>query len=222
MYLAAITLSVGLQLLAAIGVHRDVAGAQYGAAVVPLIKLGLHRRRFALHVEGIPVVSMPQRASAFYGRAAPAVGIAQGALGWEVDRRRRLWVGLGATVINQRTPLPNISQVVSSRLAGFRAEVRYRRSLRSHRFFEATLGAAPRLWGEDHFLYSNGTPAVNKPETASEVDASAAVGIKRAHSEFLIGVRMLNFAARFANTGEAADRNSGVGVMVEWQRLFGS
>ncbi|GAC1659429.1 MAG: hypothetical protein NVS9B12_12580 [Vulcanimicrobiaceae bacterium] len=139
-----------------------------------------------------------------------------------VDKNARYWVGLGTTIINQRTPLPNISQVASSRLAGGRYELFAHVPARGQRFFEAQVGLTPRLYGTDHFLYSDGvTPAVNKDEAAAEADIALAYGVQRANSALLLGVRSINFSAVFTKTGLAADRNNAAGVTVEIRRYFG-
>ncbi len=218
----------GLQLLFVTGVHRDVAGSQYGVGGAALLEFGARAGRVGIVLEGIPPVSIPQRASAYYGQATPAVGIFNGAVRFAVDRNRHLWFGAGTTVINQRTPLPNISQVASSRLAGARYELAYEqplasstRQVRAARFVEVLIGAAPRLFGADRFLYSNGSPAVNKDERAAEVDATLAYGIRYRESELLAGIRTIDFSAQFTRTGEEADRNNGAGLMLEWRRLIG-
>lgn len=212
----------GVQALVVAGAHRDVAGSQYGVGAGPLLQFHLVRDRFALHVEGIPVVSIPgTRPSVMYGQATPKLGIFNGQFEYATAQNRRLWLGLGETVYNQRTPLPAQNQEVSSRLAGVRYTVRYRRAMHARRFVEALFGAAPTLTGSDVYRYGDGvTPNVIKQERASEVDASLALGYVRRTSEWLVGIRTVNFAARFTATGEAADRNVGVGPMIEWRRIL--
>ena len=213
---------LGVQGLVIVGEHRDVAGTQHGIGGAPLLEVRAGFRRFAVHLEGIPVVSAPQRASAFYGQATPALGIFNGDVEAALDARRSLWLGIGSTIINQRTPLPNIRQVVSSRLAGVRYTLVARRPTRSPgHFIEAYLGVAPSLAGVDRFLYSDGVTApVNKDERASELDASLAFGWQHRSTEWLFGLRTLNFTARFTATGEAADRNVGIGPIIEWRHLL--
>lgn len=213
----------GVQGLLAIGVHSDIAGRQYGVGGGPLVQFGfVPARRFMLHVEGIPVVSLPgQKASAFYGQATPALGIFIATARFAIDSRARYWVGAGTTIINQRTPLPNIGQVASSRLAGGRYELFAHVPLHGSRFFEAQAGLTPRLAGADHFLYSDGvTPPVNKDERAAEEDFSVAYGVQHKNSAVLFGLRSLNFSAVFTKTGQAADRNNGAGVTLEFRRFL--
>lgn len=214
---------IGIQGLLAIGVHSDIAGRQYGIGGGPLVQfLYVPSSRLMFHIEGIPVVSIPgQKPSAFYGQATPALGIFIGSARIAVDPQAHYWVGLGTTIINQRTPLPNIGQVASSRLAGLRYEFFMHRPLRGNRFLEAQAGITPSLYGADHFIYSDGvTPAVDKPERAAEEDFSVAYGAQHANSALLFGLRSLNFSAVFTKTGLAADRNNGAGVILEWRRYL--
>ncbi|MFN2527837.1 MAG: hypothetical protein ABR584_03875 [Candidatus Baltobacteraceae bacterium] len=213
----------GIQGLLAIGVHSDIAGRQYGIGGGPLLQfLYVPSRRLAVHIEGIPVVSIPrQKASAFYGQATPALGIFIASARFAFDPRSRYWGGIGTTIINQRTPLPNIGQVASSRLAGVRYELFMHQPLRGNRFLQAQAAVTPSLFGADHFFYSDGvTPAVDKPERAAEEDFSVAYGVQHANSEWLVGLRSLNFSAVFTKTGLAADRNNGAGIILEWRRYL--
>lgn len=210
----------GLQGLAIVGVHKDIAGSQSGSGAGALLQAGAFGTRFGIRAEGIPPVSIPQAPSAAYGQATPQLSLFNGAARYAVTRDARLWVGAGATIINQRTPLPAKHQVVASRLAGARFELAYRRPLATNRFLEVQFGGAPRLSGSDIFTYSDGSPDVVKPETASEEDLSFAVGVRRAGTELLVGFRTISFSAKYSLTNEAADRNGGVGVMLEWRRLL--
>lgn len=213
---------VGIQGLAIVGVHRDIAGSQHGVGAGPLAQVHIGLGRMAAQLEGIPVVSIPgTQASAHYGQATPALGIFNGAMEYALSGRRRGWVGIGETIYNQRTPLPNLEQRVSSRLAGVRYTARYRAPLRNAHFVEGFLGITPALWGADRYVYSDGiTPTITKDERASEVDASLALGWDRNASEWLIGLRALNFSAKYTQLGDAADRNVGVGMMLEWRHII--
>lgn len=213
---------VGLQGLAVTGVHKDEAGEQHGAGAGALLEGAYARGRFSVHAEGIPPVSIPQRASQAYGQATPQLSVFNGAARVSLGSRAQWWAGFGATVINQKTPLPAKAQVVASRLAGARYEIGLRRQLANARFMEVQFGGAPHLSGGDIYTYSDGvTPDVHKPEVAAEEDAMVAFGVRRAKSELLFGLRSINFSAKFTRTGAAADRNNGGGFMIEWRRLAG-
>jgi hypothetical protein len=212
---------VGLQGLILVGVHRDVAGSQYGVGVGPLVQIHVGTPRFAVHLEGVPVVSIPGvKPSVKYGQATPKLGIFQGQVEAALDKNANFWAGIGETVYNQRTPLPAQAQTVSSRLAGVRLVVRYRRLLAGSRFVEALVGNTPYLSGSDVYVLLNGSPNVVRPERASEVDASLAYGVRHRSSQWLFGVRTLNFTARYPVTGLAADRDVGGGPFVEYRQLI--
>jgi len=210
---------VGLQALLAAGAHTDVAGKQSGIAGGALLQAGVRGKRAALRLEGIPPVSLPQAPSDFYGRATPQLSLINGTLQFAVDSRAALWLGAGMTVINQRTPLPNISQVVASRLAGARYELAYRLPLGASRFAEFVVGGAPHLTGIDRYTYSVPVPEVDKPEIAAEEDGMFAYGVTRGSTQWLVGFRTINFSARYALTGLAADRNNGGGAILEWRQF---
>lgn len=207
----------GIEALLLSGAHTDVAGTQRGTAGGAILQFGVRSARVWLRVEGIPPVSLPQSPSAFYGQATPQLSLINGAMRFAVDRSARLWLGGGMTVINQRTPLPNLSQVVMSRLAGARYEAAYRVPLRANHFVEAYFGGAPHLTGSDHYEYSIPHPPVDKQEVAAEEDGMIAFGLAHASSEWLFGFRAIDFSARYVATGAAGDRNSGGGLMIEWR-----
>lgn len=202
------------------GAHTDIAGTQHGVAAGAMLEFGVHGKRVGARIEGIPPVSLPQAPSAFYGQATPQISLINGAVRLAVDPLAHWWLGAGMTVINQRTPLPNISQVVTSRLAGARFEAAYRAPLNATHFIEAFVGAAPHLTGSDHYEYSIAHPPVDKPEIAAEEDAMIALGIARGNSEWLLGLRSINFSAKYALTGEAGDRNNGGGVVAEYRAFI--
>ena len=211
---------LGAQGLLATGTHTDIGGTQHGIAAGAILQFGVQGKRVGMRVEGIPPISLPQKPSANYGAATPQLSLINGAVRFAVDPAGHFWAGIGETIINQRTPLPNLSQVVSSRLAGVRYEVTYRTPIAHSRFVEFVFGAAPHLTGSDRYTYSISHPEVDKAEVASEEDGMIAVGTTHRDSELLVGLRSINFSARYALTGEAGDRNNGGGIMIEWRRFI--
>ena len=211
---------LGIQGSVLTGTHTDVAGAQHGAAIGALFEFGAQYKRLSVRIEGIPPVSLPQQPSVTYGQATPQLSLLDGAVRFAVDRDALFWFGAGQTVINQRTPLPNLSQLVTSRLAGVRYEIAYHHAYSPVHFWEIVAGASPHLTGSDHFAYSIPHPAVDKPEVAAEEDGGLTWGIMQHDTEWLFGIRSINFSARFVLTGEAGDRNNGGGVIVEWRRFI--
>lgn len=211
---------VGVQVLTIVGQHVDAAGTQRGVGAGPLVQIHAQAHRFAVHIEGIPVVAIPDvKPSVAYGQATPSIGIFNIHGEYAIDK---WWsVGAGETIYNQRTPLPAIQQVVSSRLCGLRFAARYQRETSNGHFIEGFASVTPTMRGADRYVYSDGvTPTFEKPERASEVDASLALGMHKGSNAWLIGLRTINFAAHFVNTGEAADRNVGFGPLIEWRHYF--
>ncbi len=217
--LLASTTYVGVQALALAGVHEDIAGSQRGFAGGGFVELQIGGKRVRVHFEGVPVVSVPQRASARYGQATPAVGIVDGALRFGLDRQGALFLGVGGDIINQHTPLPSLDQEVASRLAGIRYELGYRVALGSAHFLEGLVGGVPSLYGTDIYTYGYPHASDDEAELASEIDYSVAYGVRLHQEEILIGLRAINFAARFTATDAAADRNAGFGLMAEWRAV---
>jgi len=212
---------VGIQGLVIIGQHQDIAGTQKGVGAGPLLQVRAGGRRLAGSIEGIPVVGIPNvPPSAAYGQATPHLGIFNGQLEYATSANQALWLGLGETIYNQRTPLPAQNQVVSSRLAGVRYTARYVHPLNESHFIEAFVGAAPVLSGSDVYVATGGALIDTKPERASEIDASLSFAYYHHSTAWLIGLRSLNFAAKFINTGEAADRNVGIGPLIEWRHIL--
>ena len=130
---------VGVQGLALVGVHRDVTGSEYGIGGGPLLELHVGGPRFAVHLEGIPVVSIPGvRPSVAYGQATPAIGIFNGDAEYAIAARGQLWLGFGETIYNQRTPLP------AQAPAPVRRRLNHRRLLRRRCGGRRERGGAPR------------------------------------------------------------------------------
>lgn len=208
---------LGAQGFVVTGSHTDVAGTQRGVAAGALLQLGLRGKRVGLRLEGVPPVSLPQAPSVTYGQATPQLSVVDGVLRFALDPSAHWWFGAGETVINQRTPLPNLSQVVTSRLAGARYELVYRQPFNTAHFLEASFAGTPHLWGSDHYTYSIPHPPVDKPEVAAEEDVQVAFGISQRNAEWLFGLRSINFSAKYVLTGEAGDRNNGGGVFAEYR-----
>jgi hypothetical protein len=212
---------VGVQGLVIVGQHSDIAGTQHGIGAGPLLQGQVGGARFNFNFEGIPVVSIPDtKPSIAYGQATPKLGIINAQFQYALDRNATWWAGVGETVYNQRTPLPAISQSVSSRLSGVRYALRYIHQTSNDHGIEAFVGVTPTLTGSDVYQFLSGAPNDVRPERASEVDAQASLTYRKGASEWLFGARTLNFAARFLDNGEAADRNVGLGPIIEWRHYI--
>ncbi|TAM75980.1 hypothetical protein EPN44_06925 [bacterium] len=209
--------ALGIQALALSGFHREPNYDQSGTGIGALLELSHRWDRMELHLEGIPVVTTTAHAtSQQFGATAPALGVFSATARLALDTHRRLWIGLGTTIINQRTPLPNMARTAESRLAGGRYEIIARIPLHATHFVELEAGIIPRMFGSDHFLFDDPAhPPINKDEHAAETDVALAYGISHGHNAYLIGLRSINFSADFSRPGDAADRNVAYGLTFE-------
>ncbi|HVA38792.1 MAG TPA: hypothetical protein VNJ51_14385 [Candidatus Dormibacteraeota bacterium] len=209
--------TLGVQALALSGFHREPGYDQSGSGIAALLEFTQRFSRVELHLEGIPVVTTTAHAtSQEFGATAPALGVFSATGRIALDRHRRIWIGAGATIINQRTPLPAMQRTAESRLAGGRYELLARLPARNAHVVELEIGVIPRMFGTDHFLFDDPThPPINKDEHAAETDVSAAYGVRRGRNEYLVGVRSINFSADFSRPGDAADRNVAFGLTFE-------
>ncbi|TAM60746.1 hypothetical protein EPN52_04525 [bacterium] len=209
--------SLGVQALALSGFHREPNYDQSGTGIGALLEVSRRQGPLELHLEGIPVVTTTAHASsAEFGATAPALGVFTATVRVALDRHRRLWVGAGTTVINQRTPLPNMARTAESRLAGGRYEALVQLPVGAVHFVELEAGIIPHLSGADHFLFFDPSiPPINKDEHAAETDAALAYGVRHGRNAYLIGLRSINFSADFSRPGDAADRNVAFGLTFE-------
>lgn len=215
--------TLGLQALAVSGFHREPGYDQSGTGIGALLELTQRLHRAEVHAEGIPVVTTTAHAdSARFGQTTPALGVLSITARYALDAHGRLWLGAGTTIINQRTPLPNMQRTAESRLAGGRYELLARLPLGHVHFVEFEAGVIPRMFGADHFLFDDPShPPINKDEHAAESDFSLAYGLRRGRSEYLLGVRTINFSADFSRPGDAADRNVAAGLTFEARYALG-
>lgn len=215
--------ALGVQALALSGFHREPNYDQSGTGIGALLELSHRWGRMEIHFEGIPVVTTTAHAtSQRFGATAPALGVFSATARLALDAHRRLWLGAGTTIINQRTPLPNLARTAESRLAGGRYEIIARLPLRATHFVELEAGIIPHMFGSDHFLFDDPAhPPINKDEHAAETDVALAYGIRSSHGAYLIGLRSINFSADFSRPGDAADRNVAYGFTFEARYRLG-
>jgi hypothetical protein len=207
---------VGIQGILLSGSHIEPKGTVKGTGGGIFFRVDQRWSAIQLHLEGIPSVAIA-RVDTGFGPVTANIGMFAATARFRALRDDRLWVGVGTQVIAQQTPLLGLSKVDNSRLSGSRFEVVGHVPVATNRFIEGQIAAMPHLSGllhqtttlPDGFRYT-----VVGPETASLIDFAAAYGITYGKTEYLIGVRAINFAAKFAD-GREADRNVGSGVTAE-------
>jgi hypothetical protein len=207
---------VGLQGIILSGSHIEPKGTVRGTGGGMFFRVDQRWPAVQLHLEGIPSVAIA-RIDTGFGPVTANIGMFAATARFRALRDGRLWVGAGTEVIAQQTPLVGLSKVDNSRLSGSRFEIVGRVPVATHRFIEGQIAAMPHLSGLLHqttTLSGGFQYTVVGPETASLMDVAAAYGITHGKTEYLFGVRAINFAAKFAD-GREADRNVGGGVTAE-------
>lgn len=207
---------VGLQAFALTGTHFEPKGNTAGTGFGGFIRLDQRWRSMQLHFEGIPsigtaLVNTPT------GPVHATLGLFAASARFRLDRLGRFWAGVGTETIAQQTPQAGLYKVDSSRLAGSRFEFVTSIPTATDRFVETQIAVMPHLSGtvyETRASPSTIPYSVTGAETASMIDLSAAYGIHHGSFDYLIGLRAINFAAKFAS-GREADRNVGAGLSAE-------
>jgi hypothetical protein len=170
----------------------------------------------AIHLEGIPSVATASVNTAV-GPVTASIGLFEGTARVRLDRTGRYWAGIGTEILAQRTPITGLSRIDSSRLSGTRYELATTIPISDSRFFELDLGAVPHMNGtvyESTTFFDGFIATQSGQETASMVDLGASFGVRHGGTEFLYGLRSINFAAKFSD-GHEADRNVGIGLTAE-------
>jgi hypothetical protein len=207
---------VGIQAFVLSGKHTEPKVSISGAGAGALFQVDQRWQSMELHLEGIPTVATAT-VNFQDGPATANIGVFDATLRFKVDKLGRLWLGAGSQIYAQQTPVVSLNQVNASRLAGSRYEIITRLPLRSNRFVEAQLAGMPHLSGivyQTTTFSSQFRTVASAPETASMIDLTAAYGIRHGKTEYLFGVRSINFTATFPS-GREADRNVGAGLTAE-------
>ena len=207
---------LGIQALAITGTHFQPRGDVSGTGLGALFSLDQRWRSVQIHMEGFPSVGTAS-VNTPTGPVRASIGLFAATGRMRLDRLGRLWVGLGTEVLAQQTPQVAVYKVDASRLAGTRYEVFSSFPTAPDRFVETQVAVMPHLSGMVYETRSTPftTPyVVSGAETASMLDLSVAYGVRHGNRDYLIGVRAINFAAKFVD-GREADRNVGEGVSAE-------
>jgi hypothetical protein len=238
--------TVGLTLNATIGTHSEGANDTETLPLVPapIFSIEHTQGRFSVFLEGLPPIgpvafSDPGPAHA----TGTKLSLFDGALRYTLPGTR-LWVGLGATLINQATsyhtvyvePIPGsytiteiYDRVDASRLAGARFEAGANLWTDGRQRVDVSVATSPRMHtliratGTENYSSTNPNmpPASyglseSDAETASLLDAQARWSFLRGRSTWTVGLRYINHAATFDYDGSEADRNRLVLPFVGW------
>jgi len=196
---------------------------------VPLLEL---RHRFGpmeIVASGLPPIASVRSDDAIQGHTSTQLTIFDGTLRvW--DPLHRFSAGIGETIYNQGTHYSDAVEIVGtgetqySRIAGAHYELGYR-SPYHHGSIEATISYAPVMLGTQFTIYDVGTNLRRAdPESADQIDTAVRwIHALNAHNEIMLGVRYVNYTARYSEiNGTLADRNSGILPVFGFRTKLGS
>ena len=184
---------------------------------VPLLEVRHRFGPFEIVAAGLPPIASAKSDDPIQGRTSTRLTIFDGTFRvW--DPLRRFSVGIGETLYNQGThyvdpvEIAGTGETQYSRIAGAHYEIGYH-SPYHHGSVEATLSYAPTMLGTQFTIYDVGTHLRRAdPEHADQVDGAVRwVHAVNAHNDILLGVRYINYTARYAEINSTlADRNCGI------------
>jgi len=205
---------VGIQAFTLTGTHFEPNANSSGTGAGGFIRIDERWRSVQVHIEGLPSVGTAT-VNTNTGPVKATLGLFAASARFRVDRSGRLWAGIGTEILAQQTP--QFRKVFASRLAGTRCEFVSVLPISARHFVETQVAVMPHMSGAVHETRTlpNSVPQYfTGGETASMIDATTSFGTRSGNVDYLIGVHMLNFAAKFLD-GREADRNVGAGFTAE-------
>lgn len=118
----------------------------------------------------------------------------------------RYALGLGETVLNQRTLYPPTPVVQASRVVGVRYSARAMLFATSRASLEAALAVNPSLHGLQYT--GAGRASFDDAERGAMIDTALRWSVPTPHFIFSYGLRYINYSAAYCATGALADRNN--------------
>jgi hypothetical protein len=213
-------LDIGLTLNPIVGgVHQSFDDRIHVPPIpIPLVEMRYRTGPFELDLEGLPPLGTVHADDAVQGPVGTQLTIFDGiARVW--DPLHRYSAGIGQTLYNQSThyadsvEVRGISETQFSRVTGITYELGYGIPLRRGRF-EAALHYAPAMLGTQYSIYQIASIRRRAdPERADQLDAALRfVRPAGANGEMILGLRYVNYTARYVEIGGGglSDRNVGV------------
>jgi hypothetical protein len=225
-----VSADVGLTLNPIIGgIHESFNDRVHVPPVpIPLIEARARYGPFELALSGLPPVASVPYQDAIQGHTSTRLSIFEGVLRiW--DPLHRFSAGIGQTLYNQGTHYANAIEIAGtgetqfSRVTGLTYEAGYGVPFRRGRF-EAVFDFTPVMLGTQYTLYDLGFFAGRaNPERADQVDTAIRfVRPAGRRGEFLLGLRYVNYTARYAAVGGGlSDRNVGLLPVIGYRTRIG-
>jgi hypothetical protein len=221
---------IGLTLNPVIGgIHESFNDLTHVPPVpIPLIEVRERYGPFELDLQGLPPVVSVRSYDAVQGHTSTQLSIFEGVVRvW--DPLRRFSAGIGQTLYNQSTHYSDAVEIAGtgetqfSRVTGIMYQLGYGAPFRDGRF-EAVFNYSPAMLGTQYTIFDfAGYPGRADPERAEQIDT----GIRYVHpigakGETILGLRYVNYTARYARAGGGlSDRNVGLLVVLGYRTRIG-
>ena len=182
---------------------------------LPMFDLEHTHGNLIVHLEGVPPIGPVPLAQSdgFGGSQDPRVSFINGEVLY-ASPLLPVMLGIGETVLNQRTLYPGTPFIQSSRVVGVRYVGRATLYAGTRQRVEASIAVNPSMQGLQYtaatgpFITFNGSnPLLPHAEYASLVDSSVRWTIDEGRYAIAYGVRYLNYTAAYSENNSLADRN---------------
>ena len=205
------TTTIGLTLNGTTGAHIEPAQTETIPFLpLPMFELEHVHKQLHIRLEAVPPIGpvpLAQNASLFNNNQNPRVSYFNGELSLYTPNGR-YGLGIGETVINQRTLYPPSPYVQSSRVVGMRWILAGELYARGNQRVDANVAVNPALQGlQQTELTQPSAPFAALAERGSLVDASLRWTIDERSFRLVYGVRYLNYTAAYCSDNSLADRN---------------
>jgi hypothetical protein len=211
------------------GVHQSFNDIVHIAPIpIPLVEADYHVGPFEIDAQGLPPLASVRYFDETQGHTSTRLSIFEGvARVW--DPLHRYSLGIGQTLYNQSTHYANSIEIAGtgetqfSRVTGADYQLGYSVPVWSGRF-EGVVNYTPGMHGTQYTIYDLGffRPRID-PERAEQIDT--AVRYRRriaARGELVLGLRYVNYTARYAERGGGlSDRNVGLLAVAGYLVHFG-
>lgn len=210
--------TLGVQALYFTGTHSEIDGSQQFSVPAALVNARQRWNAIDLYVEGIPSTGSRNYLTAPSGLPRPVTSLSvfDAVSHVRLDRAGRLWAGGGVAVINQITSIGSPPYSAASRVTGSRYELVAYLPVASRSTVELRAAYMPAMHGAivaqlPPYLASQ----VPTSETAETTDVTGEYVLHSRRLRFGAGLRVINYVAHFVTPSDLADRNSGIGFILE-------
>ena len=201
------TTTVGVTLNGTTGAHIESDQAQAIPFLpLPMFELDHVHKQLRVHIEAMPPIGpvpLAQNGSLYGNNQNPRVSYLNAVLMYAPPNQPYA-LGIGETVINQRTLYPPSTIAQSSRVVGMRLLASAQLYQAENQRADASVAVNPGLQG---LQLTTGAPLKPLAEYGSLFDASLRWTVNHGRYAFVYGVRYLNYTAAYHSNNSLADRN---------------